>query len=124
MTGFEFPIAGRLLLRTLERRGLIVLAYYVVRYAQSLSCQSLLDFEATFFNRLHNVLLKGYARPFAGAWYIDHLCCSNLNFSEKLIITLLTNGLPLSIDNVLRHTISRNDVSSNEVNSILLFNFL
>ena len=74
---------------------------YDVRYAQrtspNFSCQFRLDLETTFFNGLHNVLLNGSARPFAGALYIDDLCWENLNFSQRLLINLLTNGLLLSV---------------------------
>ena len=58
---------------------------YVVWYAQSaspsLSCQSRLDFATTFFSKLHNILLKAYAKPFTSAWYIKGICYGNLNFS-------------------------------------------
>jgi len=76
-------------------------ALYDARYAQRTSpnflCRSRLDLETPFFNRLHNVLLNASARPFVGALDIDALFWENLNFSQRLLISLLTNGLPLFV---------------------------
>jgi len=41
--------------------------------------------------------LKASANPFASALYIEDLRWTNLNFLQRAVTSLLTNGLPLSV---------------------------
>jgi len=68
--------------------------------------------------------LKASASPFARARYIDDLCWANLNFSHTLCHQFVDEWFTIVCDNASRHTISINDVRSNEVDNILLLTSL
>jgi len=77
--------------------GVLYVVLYAQRASPSPSCQSLSDFATTFLSKFQSVLLNASAKTFAGALYIQDLCWANLNFSHKLVMRLLKNGLPLSV---------------------------
>jgi len=88
MIGFELLKGRQLLLQKPEHVELTVLASYITFGRPK-------DFP--FFSRLHNVLLNAFVEPFVGAFYIEDLCWEKLNFSQRLVISLLINSLSLSI---------------------------
>jgi len=77
--------------------GILYMVLYAQRASPNLSCQSCFDFATTLLSNLQSVLLKASANPLVGALYIEDLRWANLNFSQMVVTSLLTNGLPLSV---------------------------
>ena len=100
--GFGVPKAIPLLPHTPERKELIGSAFCMwfcmpKELPLTFLCQSRFDFATTLLSKLQSALLKASASPFVGALYIEDLHWANLNFSQRAVTSLLTNGLPLSV---------------------------